>query len=336
MKYHGRPWKCSVENCEFAEGGFLSRKMRDDHLDKYHTGRATREQQYPNPSDLDEVQPLLFDLVQADAVDAVRELLPAYRNMRPSIQEELLGNAACSASPAMIDVLRSVGPCSITRFILQKAIEGANTDTFKHLLGYSETSPSMIITFLVVASGSEPLMEVCKTFFDTELFATYGPAGVWDFMKRSISATEGDPNKESCLISLWDKLHSDGIFTKEKLGVGLSVVARSTCSVSLAKYLIDLGADVNYVPAHCSTAPTPFRYAARRNSAAAANLIRFLLLRGADPDLTPTKPKIVIPKIQDEKGPRGIAKWSGMSWDELLVQTKEEREKGLRDGSIRA
>ncbi|KAK5451732.1 hypothetical protein LTS15_007992 [Exophiala xenobiotica] len=225
----------------------------------------------------------------------------------------------------MIDVLRSVGPRSITRFILEKAIEGANTDTFKHLLGYSETSHPISITFLVVASGSEPLMEVCKPSFDTETFAMNRPTGVWDFMMRIIKATEGDPDKESCLISLWEKLHSDGIFTKDKLGVGF-----------LARYLIDLGADVNYVPAHCSTAPTPFRYAARRNSAAAANLIRFLLLQGANPDLTPIKPKMVYPKIEDEKGPRGIAKWLGVSWDELLVQTKEEREKGLRDGSIRA
>jgi hypothetical protein len=344
MKYHDRPWKCSVEDCEFAEGGFLSRKMRDDHLDKYHTERATREPKYPSPSDPDEVQPLLFDLVQADEVDAVRELLPVYVTLEPSIQKELLGAAACSASPAMIDVLRSLRPRLIVQSfpedLLEKAMEGANVDTFKHLLGDSEASSNSYrthLTPLVVASGSESLVELWKPYLDVQSFGLTGERGNGDrrnLMVGSIGATEGDPNKESCLISLWEILRSDGVFTKDKLGIALSYVAKSTYSVSLAEYLINLGADVNFV-ANSYTAPTPLRYAARHDSAAAADLMRFLLLQGADPELKP-KPMKVYKKIQDEKGPRGIAKWLGMSWDELLVQTREEREKGLRDGSIRA
>ncbi|KAK5235331.1 hypothetical protein LTR47_003516 [Exophiala xenobiotica] len=343
LKHHDRPWTCGVEDCEYAEGGFLSRKMRDDHLDKYHTERATREQKYSSPSDPDEVQPLLFDLVQADEVDAVRELLPVYVTLKPSIQKGLLGAAAYSASPAMIDVLSSVGlptPYLITDSLLSKAIEGANVATFKHLLGYIETSIFLIhrdITALVVASGSEPLMEVWKPYFDVQYFTderkSHSCASI--LMERSISASKGDPNKETCLISLWEKVRSEGVFTKHVLGMGLSHVAQSTCSVRLAKYLIDVGADVNYVPADDPTTPTPFRYAARRDSAAAADLIRFLLLQGADPELKPESKK-VCPKIQDEKGPREIEKWLGMSWDQLLVKTREEREKGLRDGSIRA
>ncbi|KAK5528507.1 hypothetical protein LTR23_011011, partial [Exophiala sp. CCFEE 6169] len=291
----------------------------------------------------DEVQPLLFDLVQADEVDAVRELLPVYVTLKPSIQKGLLGAAAYSASPAMIDVLSSVGlptPYLITDSLLSKAIEGANVATFKHLLGYIETSIFLIhrdITALVVASGSEPLMEVWKPYFDVQYFTderkSHSCASI--LMERSISASKGDPNKETCLISLWEKVRSEGVFTKHVLGMGLSHVAQSTCSVRLAKYLIDVGADVNYVPADDPTTPTPFRYAARRDSAAAADLIRFLLLQGADPELKPESKK-VCPKIQDEKGPREIEKWLGMSWDQLLVKTREEREKGLRDGSIRA
>ncbi|KAK5267403.1 hypothetical protein LTR96_007436 [Exophiala xenobiotica] len=308
--------------------------------DKLHSRYQTNMTRSVRP---DEVQPLLFDLVQADEVDAVRELLPVYVTLKPSIQKGLLGAAAYSASPAMIDVLSSVGlptPYLITDSLLSKAIEGANVATFKHLLGYIETSIFLIhrdITALVVASGSEPLMEVWKPYFDVQYFTderkSHSCASI--LMERSISASKGDPNKETCLISLWEKVRSEGVFTKHVLGMGLSHVAQSTCSVRLAKYLIDVGADVNYVPADDPTTPTPFRYAARRDSAAAADLIRFLLLQGADPELKPESKK-VCPKIQDEKGPREIEKWLGMSWDQLLVKTREEREKGLRDGSIRA
>ena len=35
-------------------------------------------------------------------------------------------------------------------------------------------------------------------------------------------------------------------------------------------------------------------------------------------------------KIRDEKGAKGIAKWLGMSWDELVAKAKDEAEKRSR------
>ena len=338
MKHHDRPWKCSVEDCEFAEGGFLSRKMRDDHLNKYHTTKATRTEVHQSPPDPDEVQPLLFDLVQADETDRVRELLPYFRKLNRDTQQAMQEIAAYSGSPAMVHVLISVSSPLKSITLAKKAIEGLNVDTFKHSLDMPEniySSEHMSLLVPLLASGSEPLLEVWKLYFNPKA-VTRCQGHVHDGLRfsQTIKATKGDPDKESCLISFWERARADGIFTENVLGTGLSTVVQTTCSVRLAKYLIDLGVDVNFVPKCHALAPV--RHAARRDSAAAADLIRFLLLHGADPDLTPTKPSMAYPKIQDEKGPRGIAKWLGMSWDELLVKTKEEREKGLRDGSIRA
>lgn len=338
MKHHDRPWKCSVEDCEFAEGGFLSRKMRDDHLNKYYTTNATRTEVHQNPPDPDEVQPLLFDLVQADETDRVRELLPYFQKLDWEFQNAMLEIAAYSGSPTMIDVLISAQLCWQPGTLAKKAIEGLNVDTLKHLLDMAEhvrILEHMHLLTPLVASGSEPLLEVWKLYFNPKV-VTQRSCHVHDELNflDTIKVTKGDPNKESFLISFWERARADVIFTKRALGMGLSFVAQTTCSVRLAKYLIDLGADVNFAPK--GHAVTPVWHAARRDSAAAADLIRYLLLNGADPDLTPTKPSMAYPKIQDEKGPRGIAKWLGMSWDELLVKSKEEREKGLRDGSMRA
>nr|KAK5442811.1 hypothetical protein LTR18_005488 [Exophiala xenobiotica] len=336
MKYHDRPWKCSVEGCEFAEGGFLSRKMRDDHLDKYHTVQTTREQVYQSPPDADEIQPLLFDLVQADQLHAVRELLPDYYQLEQSVQEELLATAAYFASPPMIDVLRPELPRSSISLLGRRAIEGENVDTFKHMLDVLKRAPpsghEIHMDFLapVVASGSEPLLEVWKHYFDPKpVIDSGGHIHSGLRLLDCVSATARDPGKESCLISVWEQARAEAILTENVLGTGLSSVAQSTCSVRLAKYFIDLGANVDF--AATVTAPTPLRYAARRDSADAAALMRFLLLRGADPDITPSKPRAQYPKIQDEKGPRSIAKWLGMSWGELVAKTREEREKGMPD-----
>ena len=74
MKHHDRPWKCSIQGCVYAEGGFLSRKMRDDHY-RDHIATGPLEIPHAENPEPDEIQPLLFDLVKAGKVEAVRNLL---------------------------------------------------------------------------------------------------------------------------------------------------------------------------------------------------------------------------------------------------------------------
>jgi len=136
VKYHDRPWKCSVEDCEFAEKGFLSRKMRDEHLDHYHKGEGPRWPSHLDKTDADEIQPLLFDLVRADKVDAVRDLLPQFRDLDEEVREELQKSAAFSGSCTMIDLITPVGffEGEFPFALLRSSILGKNMETFKHLL----------------------------------------------------------------------------------------------------------------------------------------------------------------------------------------------------------
>ncbi|KIW65266.1 hypothetical protein PV04_07539 [Phialophora macrospora] len=313
MKHHDRPWKCSVDGCEFADGGFLSRKMRDEHLDKYHVADTTKALPHQTPLDTDDIQPLLFDLVRADNVDAMRELLPSYDNLPWNIRRELRDCAAYSGSPTMIDMLFRDEDYNKS-YHVTKAIQGLNLDVFKHLLGRDKSNMQWYLGD-VLDSESEPVFEIWRSYLDLVPLDQY-------FFLNQLSKVHGNPEKESLFIYVWEKVRLERGFTAEKLGKTLVDVARTACSVRLAKYLVDHGADVNY--ARPGT-PKPLRHASRHNSATAAELMKFLLLQGADPDPKPLPPSRK--RLQDEKGPKSIAKWLGISWDELVAQTREERER---------
>ena len=104
-KYHDRPWKCNVPTCEYADGGFLSRKMRNDHLDQYHQAQKPQQDLNMLQLDPDEVQPLIFDLVQADKVDAVEALLSVFEDLPSGVKRELYKIAAGSGSPALLNLI---------------------------------------------------------------------------------------------------------------------------------------------------------------------------------------------------------------------------------------
>lgn len=116
----------------------------------------------------------------------------------------------------------------------------------------------------------------------------------------------------------------------------LHIVARTTCSCRLAEYLLDRGADANY--RHMGTAATPLFEAASNDSAEFAALTKLLLLRGANPETItaanrgPSGNRIkTTMKVRDQKGAKGIAKWLGMTWDELIVDVQRQRkETGLK------
>jgi hypothetical protein len=326
MKHHDRPWKCSVDGCEFADGGFLSRNMRDEHLDKYHAANATKALPSQTPLDVDDIQPLLFDLVRADKVDAVREFLPTFETLPSNIRYELRNCAASFASTTMIDMLFR-GRDYDEYATGAKAIERLNPDVFKCLLDRC-AKPSVLKWFGgVLDSGSEPIFDIWKSFFDLEPLESVDLHFLGLSANRNYSTVlgivHGNPEKESWVISVWEKVRLQKEITANILGHTLANVARTACSVRLAKYLVDHGADVNYAPAPLLP---PIRHAARTDSATAAELTKFLLLQGADPNAGPPRSR----KIQDEKGAKSIAKWLGVSWDELVVQTREEGQRAVQ------
>lgn len=164
-----------------------------------------------------------------------------------------------------------------------------------------------------------------------------------------IKACGRQENRVARLISLWKRInvvigsksteytgakgsqfrgkHEDQYI--KTLGMGLCYVAESCCSVDLAKELLSYGTDINYNGSYSriSAYRTPLHRALRKSSPGTAEMARFLLYRGADPDRTTSRAGDKW--IKDEVGAVEISKWLGVTWDELVHKVKEDREAGI-------
>ena len=335
MKHHDRPWKCSIEDCVYADGGFLSRKMRDDHY-RHHIIIGPPRIPHAGKLDPDEVQPLLFDLVRAGKVEVIRNLLGHFNALPRQVQSAIRECAGAFGSAAVIDLIEPAGKYLYPIDSLLSSIRAANIDLFRHLLLRSKDSEaagkhySQIINE-VLHSDSEKVFEVLVSHIESDLNIDSHPKDSRDSVARALDEqvtavstlrpTAERPDREALLIIIWEKTgvpKSSG----RTLSTAVANVASSTCSVRLAKYLIGHGAEVNSKRSKWRL--TALQCAARQDSAAAAEMMKYLLLQGADPELKPERARL---SIRDEKGAKGIAKWLGMSWDELVAKTKEEREK---------
>lgn len=329
MKHHDRPWKCSVQDCVYAEGGFLSRKMRDDHC-RDHIATGSQEISHAENPEPDEIQPLLFDLVRAGKVEAVRNLLPQFLTLPREIKKAIRECAASFGSAAIIDLIEiPLSKYSFPIDTLLSTIRAGNIDLFKHVLSRSKNCEAyehdkIYLLREILRSDSEEAFETLLGYTETE---PKTKKGLWFLSHVNLTscsiilATTEYPARENLLITLWEQA---GVpkSSDRTLGKAVINVALSSCSVRLAEYLVGHGAKVDFRSGKQSL--TALQCAARHNSAAAAEMMKYLLLQGADPELKSDRSLL---SVRDEKGAKGIAKWLGMSFDELVATTKKEREK---------
>ena len=305
--------------------------MRDDHY-KDHLATGSEEMSHAENPEPDEIQPLLFDLVKADKVEVVRSLLPQFWALPLEIQEAIQECAASFGSAAIFDLIepfRAREP-TFPSDILRSCIRAANIDLFKHLLSRSKTHSRCRYSRIVrevLRSDSEEIFENWVSYIDYDRNTDRKtrsriPWGAYFIRSDVIMATAGHPGRENLLITIWEKTGMLKSFNRRHLGSAVANVASSTCSVKLARYFVDHGAEVDFRRSEAYF--TALHHAARQDSAAAAEMIKYLLLQGANPEVTGGRARL---KVRDEKGARGIAQWLGMSWDELIAKTKEEREK---------
>jgi hypothetical protein len=309
--------------------------MRDVHLERFHQKTKTETAKLDKP-DADEIQPLLFDLVRADEVDAVRELLPIIKELDKNMSAEIWKMAASSGSPEMLELAIDDENIDIRHTLLNSSVRGRNIDCFSLLLSRMGTvTIEEPIIGDIFASNCDELLDAFESFLDVHLdllmssrMYTSNRLDCYRWFARGVRLTARVPQREQILLKFFErkgyiKSNESWIF-----GALLLAITSTTCSVGFASYLIDQGADVNWRRKQTKTNvnPTPLQYAARNCSEEGAEMVKLLLLRGANPEA-----HCKTRKIGDEKGAKGIEKWLGVTWDELIAQTKKERERGGSD-----
>lgn len=338
---HDRPWKCSVPTCEYVNGGFLSRKMRDEHLDRYHQEIASNRSPFVTQPHKDEIEPLLFDLVAANEVEAVEALLPSIVTLSDDIQSKLWELAAAQNSVPMLQVMPSATNLLVlykTRIIIP-AIENDAKEAFTYLIRFGLKDGDLLLfdSFImktILKHGSTDIFEIYNsTPFREPILrkpASYLIRGsrYWVGID-TFKLTAGNPNRDQLLLQFWKTHGVLEALDKTSLGATLVNLTKSTCSVRIAERLIEVGANVDH--RRSSKYLTPLHHAARNTSQAAAELMEFLLQHGADPDAFQDTETIV--RIRDEKGAKTISKWLGVSWDELVRRTRGYREHNGESGT---
>lgn len=335
IKHHGRPFKCPITDCEYSTIGFLSQGQCNRHYDHLHSAPVKEDiAAIHDTTSPDEMEHIIYDLVARDEVNEMKGLATHLERLESPKRQNVRELAAYSGSLEMARVLIDYeyrnntinNPDSLDEeymgLIMVKSVEGKNEPVFSWLCenfqikGYSYKG-SNSVSAAVMDSGSTELFDIWRdnlTRFDN----------LENSLKCDAIPTKQDLNLETRLAKLWTENNALGKFDKMGLNIALRHVTKYSCSVKLVTTLIQCGADPNFNgSAH---GLTPLILASKKRTEEAANIMKTLLLAGADPyHEKKFRNKDTTETAAMGAGARGISRWLGITWDELVAWTQEER-----------
>ncbi|SCN87403.1 uncharacterized protein FFNC_01767 [Fusarium fujikuroi] len=353
-KNHQKPWNCNFPGCRFAAQGFISRKMRDDHFKNGHSLAAdpgSSSTTLPQKIEDEELQPLIFDLIETNQVEIIKPLMPRLRSLESFVQMKIALHAAKMCSHSIIELFNDSGLLTgaffkkdglhwssfreLAKLIVQSESVGlskillywvSTLNTQKGIIYEIEYTVKAIL-ISIIALESEDIFELWRPILATGFnsMAINWHVGPVFTNVDIIAATNNSPNGERMLLWLWKECGSLDTLKVSERKTFLRTIAENTCSVNLVHYAIQHGCEVDG-KAH-KASPTALQVAARKTTQQAADLMEFLLLQGADPNVRSRNKG-----ISDEKGAREISKWLGMTWEQLVTRTTEERQKKKTEG----
>lgn len=277
----------------------------------------------------------MFDLVTMGKLDEVSRLLPRFHKLPDEVKLELKKLAAFTGSLAMARLLMKTDSPTDTvwRDVIVESMKGENIEVlswaaseFKlEKLGGHALLP---IQEAAMSSSAAEVLELWeKNFSKLDLWKS--PCIVSTYLIRAVKS----PMQEIRLSTLWKERALSGELSSKHLSVALKAVAETTCSIVLAKALLECGANINFKSTNTTT-KTALHVAATKTTVAAAELMKFLLLSGADPSISAEvrrggyqvshlRRETRTPSM--ERGAQNISKWLGMTWDQLVKWAEEQR-----------
>jgi len=142
------------------------------------------------------------------------------------------------------------------------------------------------------------------------------------FNNNVLLACKKLPAMEKRLMETWRMLVEKEKLRKWYVCCGLISICGSSLSIPQAKILLELGANIN-TPRRPwrKHGLTPLHTALKKSTAEGAELVKFLLISGANPKYGYGKRE-----VDWEIGAISISQWLGISWDELVKSTQEFRQ----------
>lgn len=327
--------------------------MRDDHLKSGHSQAAD-----PGLSDTaplgkledEDLQPLIFDLIETNRLEIITSLIPNLRNLDRLVQTEVAIHAAKTGSQSILQLFSDSGLLT-EAFVMENDLDWGR---FRHLAESTVRSECVSLSKILLCwvatlelrsrnliRGMGELQLAVKDILTTlivveskDLFELWMPILASGFgiagtsvkiaeafaYQGTISTTNNIPSYERMLLGIWEEYRVLDTIKERERRLVLPNIAHSSCSVNLARYAIQHGCGVD--TQFNSKSLTALQIASRKTTPQAADLMRFLLLEGADPNKRTAKRR-----IEDEKGAREISKWLGLTWEQLVERTTEERQR---------
>jgi hypothetical protein len=365
---HDNPLTCPVPGCEFGLIGFLSERMRQCHFKEAHQNDPPQVSFDVQDLAQDGVEALLSDLVQEDQVEAVQKVLSTFPNaLRDNgCRHKLRILAAFAASGAMLELLEEPAEYDESELLsevwadcIAESIKGCNGGTLKYVLSRVKPFPDIEWTdfihsddFINSPQGKDHSRRVLLIsqlvsndwLEGMKIWAKWLRSGLSIFPKerqsltlikrlfggaKTILATASHSAGDQQLLCLWRDSGVLSFLDKNWASQTLRNVAEFSFSITLAAYLLEHGADINGRPA--KTQKTALHRAAGNTSAEGAEMMRFLLLNGADPEADQEGTKGTArtsrpaKRVREEQGAKGIHRWLGKTWDELVEETNRIR-----------
>lgn len=339
---HGRVYKCPHPSCDFSTMGFSSASQLEKHKGMCHVNAPLKAIQTMKNPEEDEIVPLISDIIAMGMTDELKVLLPRFNLIRDYMLDALVKESAFCGKLEIFQhlweqrKLKNKSGATITQHFVREcaceSISGENVEVLEYLAPmikiiepYNSEGEWHLANCMKRGANSESprILEVWKK--------QAGECNAHTLICENLLRGLTDPDKQERFAAILDERASRGQLSWYQLSAGLKSLASTTCAPSIARVLLKHGAVVDFRSKNTrgtELIKTPLLAAAGRSSKDAAELMKLLLLAGADPNASYCPKKGSEPKfVSMQKGARRISKWLRFSWTELVEWTATERSK---------
>ena len=314
LRVHDRPYKCDRPDCDFSRMGFGSQARLNVHL-QHHEKRAKGPAAHPadiNHNE-DDVELILLDAVKANDLDLVRDFTVDITRFSEKLLRKAVESSSCEMLGTLLEACGS--DPNIESTILAHAVRAGNLEATRILLNRGAPVNSTMggcscMTYAMMNISPE-MIKILLSYVPAEFYVPRN-----SMIRIHYGKLPGEPTKFQearviqCLSLLRDlKKERHAFETCFKINV-----ARA-CSIAIAEFLLRNGVDID---TRGTGGYTALLLASKRKDQRAAELMKFLLESGANPHVIPSL------DIADRPGPRNISKWLGISWEQLVEESRKK------------
>ena len=294
--------------------GFASQARLNVHLRHHEKQITSPTARLAEVDNNDDVEIILLDAVEADDLDLVQDFIADVARFYDKLLKKAVKFSSCEMLEVLLNACNSIE--NIESTALAYAVDADNLEASRMLL-HLGASPNLRLFGYACMS----LAMTRKSPEMIKLLLPYNPVqGYWKQHKLlcSMIPSQEQASLEArviqCLSLLRDWTREENAFEN-----CFTANAERCCSIAIADYLLRNGVTVDSRPNGSNTA---LRCASSKKDKSAAELMKFLLESGADPDNA--KPRANSQPLKDRPGPRNISKWLGISWEQLVEESRKK------------